>query len=447
VLLSSYGADPKDAPDELSKFHALGEGGQYKTLINVQEPNFEIFGLLEGRYSLTATLVDFDSTSRSCWNMFHVEFTVGRFDIANRSEALLMGMQRLKQNSGRLLENKSPWLVQPQTHRDFAYVTVLWSNDYVDAVLAWAAGLIRAGSTFPRICMVVQENMWQNYLDLLQRCCCDVLAVEPIASPQKVSAGADARYELALTKLRVLQLKKFGFKKIVLMDSDILVLQNIDELFWMPAPAATVSASTLLGHTTEPRLSTGVMVLEPSEEEFQSVMKRLHENVQNAESNIVLRFIEQDILDKHWFQEGKMRYHVLPLTYNLYPELLDTLPFLAPAVDPPEGEKNRARFPLDHGVKLVHLWHWYNPLHALLDMAKGHLQNHAKIKHPQMWHWYELWWELHQDGLKRAVPEKYEVWSSSCISKYAQRYGEEVAKKFVPTLLGLCNHIYGGMEW
>ena len=34
---------------------------------------------------------------------------------------------------------------------------------------------------------------------------------------------------------------------VVLMDSDTLVLQNVDELLWTPAPGATLDRRTLLG--------------------------------------------------------------------------------------------------------------------------------------------------------------------------------------------------------
>merc|ERR1712083_808291 len=106
----------------------------------------------------------------------------------------------------------------------------------------------------------------------------------------------------------------------------------------------------------------GVMVIEPSEEEFRGVMRRLDDWEASAGSQDVLRFIEQDVLDMHWLADGRMRYNVLPLTYNLYPELLDTLPFLAPEQDSQDpSNTTRVTFPLDHGVKLVHLWHWYNP--------------------------------------------------------------------------------------
>eukprot|EP00449_Zooxanthella_nutricula_P063996 CAMPEP_0198581908 /NCGR_PEP_ID=MMETSP1462-20131121/124852_1 /TAXON_ID=1333877 /ORGANISM="Brandtodinium nutriculum, Strain RCC3387" /LENGTH=83 /DNA_ID=CAMNT_0044313297 /DNA_START=25 /DNA_END=273 /DNA_ORIENTATION=+ len=83
---------------------------------------------------------------------------------------------------------------------------------------------------------------------------------------------------------------------------------------------------------------------------------------------------------------------MLPLTYNLNPSLLDTLPFLYPRDD---GEDFSASFPMDHGVKVVHLWHWYNPILAASGSARQAMQLNARLKHRVLWNWYDLWWKMH----------------------------------------------------
>ena len=112
-----------------------------------------------------------------------------------------------------------------------------------------------------------------------------------------------SRYEFALTKLRVYQLGRMGFKKVVLMDADTFALQNIDELFWTPSPAFTVLGANLLGERPTANVSTGVMVIEPSESEFNDIMEILRKWELNAKANPnskdVLIFIEQDLLDMY----------------------------------------------------------------------------------------------------------------------------------------------------
>eukprot|EP00927_Polykrikos_kofoidii_P032179 TRINITY_DN27489_c0_g1_i2.p1 TRINITY_DN27489_c0_g1~~TRINITY_DN27489_c0_g1_i2.p1 ORF type:complete len:419 (-),score=47.85 TRINITY_DN27489_c0_g1_i2:63-1319(-) len=412
----------------------------------VSETNVEFIGAIEGAYMLLATLVDFDGNSRSCWHHDQITFNVGRLHPKNRSESLLIGLRSMRHHGSRMRILDDPWLIQPESQHDFAYVTVLWSEDYVDSTIAWATGLVAAGSTFRRVCLVVKTTLSRPSEEILNRCCCDIIAIDPIHAPRGM-VGHRSRYELALTKLRVFQLRQHGLRKIVLMDSDILILQNIDELFWFPAPAATVSASTLLGTTTEPKLSTGVMIIEPSEEEFHAVMRRLDDWIQSREgleSPDIFRFIEQDLLDMHWFDGSRPKYHVLPLVYNLYPELLDTLPFL----DSGNGTQGTSmKFPLDHGVKVVHLWHWYNPMLVRTHNEKQILQNNAKLKHPVIWSWYELFWKLHQQGLAVGMPEKFPIRRDACIRELMKTHGitHDVASKFFPTVQGLCMHTLGGL--
>lgn len=418
----------------------------FKTVYIVCKANIELFGLTEGHYKLTAVLVDRDETGRECWANADVSFTILVREATNRSEALLGGLRSLSQKGGRMAgASRSSWLPQPRTHSDFGYVTAIWGDAYIDNVIAWAASLIAVGSTFTRFCMVIEELISQTHLEMLRRCCCELLPVEPVHSPWEATRGQWSRYELVLTKLRVFQLGRFGLKKLVLMDADMLVLQNIDELFWNPAPASTLLPGSLFG-ATGPKMSAGLLVIEPSETEFEALMARLRLWTSSASDGDTMLFIEQDLMDLHYqSKDGRLLYHVLPFTYNLNPDMLDTLPFLVPA-----NASAPDRFPLDYGVKVLHLWNWFNPILGVAHSARQALQLHARMKHKQLWKWYELWWDMHQIGLSRAVPEKYPIWKEECVSQNVQRYGSLHASKFVPAFAGgamQCMHIYGGLAW
>merc|ERR1712007_30110 len=97
------------------------------------------------------------------------------------------------------------------------------------------------------------------------------------------------------------------------------------------------------------------------------------------------------------------------------------------------------------GVKLVHLWHWYNPMLMTWQSARQALQTHAKVKHKQMWVWYELWWDLHQRALAEGVGYKYALWKQACKDQLEHKYGREVASQFAPVSRGNCFHKYGGL--
>ncbi|CAJ1446617.1 unnamed protein product, partial [Effrenium voratum] len=372
----------EDRADRPSSFHSLKSA----------ELNIEVFGLQAGRYFVKAFLVDLEEKVRSCWLTHEVSFLVENrppFSAENRSEALQKNLRMYAQGFRGQPANPAAFLIQPKSARDFAYVTILWSEDFVDNAIVWASGLIASGSLFRRICMVGRGRIAKSKLQVLAKCCCDIDITDPIRSDHRSS-----RYDLVLTKLRVLQLDRKGLRKIVMMDADTLVLQNIDELFWLPSPSATVMASQV-----------------------------------SATSD----FIEQDLLDAYFNHS----YNIIPLTYNLYPELLDLMPFLI-------SEDEDAQPPLVTGIKVVHFWHLFNPFQTTNYEGAQYLQLNAKLVHPQMHRWYDLFWRLHQRGLRRGAefPEVFERWQRACEAQTVS-FGDE-SRRFVPVLgMDLCRHVEG----
>lgn len=92
------------------------------------------------------------------------------------------------------------------------------------------------------------------------------------------------------------------------------------------------------------------------------------------------------------------------------------------------------------------MWHWYNPVFSGPEDF-GNKQVNARLKNKQLGVWYEIWWELHQQGLKRAIGEKYDTWLGACVEQKTPQYGSKVAAGFVPLLTGVCVHKYGGLAW
>lgn len=304
--------------------------------------NLELFGLTRGTYQMIALLVDHDGRTRKCWGISQASFSIYKQTPLNRSDALLHSLQSLHQSGGRMRRAERPWMRLPQTHHDFGYVTALWGNAYMDNVIAWTEGLRAVGSTFPTFCMVVAELIAVDLIPILEDCCCRVLQVEAIESPWPETP---AIYKYVLTKLRLFQLQKHGLKKIVFMDADTLILQNIDELFWVRAPAAVPLPDSFLGSEVL-AISAGMLVLETSEDEFERIMQKVEHVDANASG---FKFIEQDLLALHWLQNDSRELTLLPLTYNVCPEEIAIMPFLSSnRVD----AGRTARFPIDHGVKV-----------------------------------------------------------------------------------------------
>jgi len=354
--------------------------------------NIEVFGLQKGFYVAQVVLIDNKGKSRSCWKTHEVGFSIAqRVDDKNRSAALQRNLGMYQEGYSYNADIQEKYLVQPRSAKDFAYVTILWSDDFVDNTIVWATSLAATGSTFRRICLIGRGRIRKSRITILSRCCCEVSITDPIHAPALAKTSSD-QYALVLTKLRIFQLDKKGLRKIVMMDADTLVLQNIDELFWLPSPSVTV---------------------------------------------------DKDVLNAFFSQT----YNILPMTYNLYPELLDMMPFLHVVQDSGTNASMwpSLELPMDNSIKVVHFWHLFNPFQITKYKGAHNLQVNAKRTHKQVWRWYTIFWRLHQEGLKRGAPEDYPKWLRRCFQS-SKAFGTE-RDKFVPVAYGdHCRHIEG-LAW
>ena len=101
-----------------------------------------------------------------------------------------------------------------------------------------------------------------------------------------------SRFKQVFTKLRVLKDLHGMFKKVVLLDLDLLVRGEVDSLFQLPAPAAMVRGQSpwkhgetvpvdafFMAHRQVGGINCGVMLVEPSGEIFDKMLKEVQQYV------------------------------------------------------------------------------------------------------------------------------------------------------------------------
>ena len=144
-----------------------------------------------------------------------------------------------------------------------AYVTLMCNGDaYLPGVEALGESLKASGTTRPMVVMV-SDDVSPRTRARLQDLGWTVRDVAPLHS-----AGAQPlypRFDSVFAKLRAWQLTEFD--KVVLLDADTLVLQNIDDLFERPHFAAAPD------FLMPDRFNSGVLVLEPSAKTFAAMVK------------------------------------------------------------------------------------------------------------------------------------------------------------------------------
>ncbi|GMI65345.1 Glucuronic Acid Substitution of Xylan 4, plant glycogenin-like starch initiation protein 4 [Hibiscus trionum] len=145
-------------------------------------------------------------------------------------------------------------------HRE-AYVTVLHSSEaYVCGAISLAQSIIRTNST-KDLLLLHDGYISPKSLTALRSAGWKTLQIERIRSP---FAEKGSYNEWNYSKLRIWILALYH--KVVFIDSDLLVLKNLDSLFLYPQLSAAANDKT--------RFNSGIMVIEPSLCTFEDLMAK-----------------------------------------------------------------------------------------------------------------------------------------------------------------------------
>ncbi|GAA5971803.1 hypothetical protein JCM11641_001519 [Rhodosporidiobolus odoratus] len=222
-----------------------------------------------------------------------------------------------------------------------AWATLLTRTNYLQGALVLHQSLVRSDSKYPLVVFATPE-LPRIARDILAQRGIAVRDIEYLAPPedkQKKLDEHDKRFHDTWTKLRVFEMEEYD--RLVLLDSDMLVTQNMDELLEMPLEQGWIAASHACtcnprklahypsdwvpencGHTqarfttplppssftksTHDRLNSGLVVLRPSLSTFTSIVDFLHTDPRVP----TYGFPDQDLLAD--FFHGKF----LPLSYR-----------------------------------------------------------------------------------------------------------------------------------
>ena len=231
-----------------------------------------------------------------------------------------------------------------------AWVTLLTQPNYLIGVRTLRASLERSGSDRPLVVMVT-DGIDAAGRKLLEDEGCLVRSVEAIRPGSDVQGHyANARFAEVWTKLAAWGLTEFD--RVVALDADMLVTQNMDELFDLELAPGTIAACHAcrcnpnriasypaswvpencfytycrgVEHTSEPAvvdnyLNGGFLVLHPD----QAVLDDMTTRLAALDDLSRYQFAEQDFLNE--FYQG--RWKPMPYIYNA----LKTLAFQHPSV-------------------------------------------------------------------------------------------------------------------
>lgn len=116
--------------------------------------------------------------------------------------------------------------------RKGAYVTFLaGSGDYVKGVIGLAKGLRKVRSAYPLV-VAMLPDVPEEHREMLRDQGCIVREIEPVHPPENQVQFAMAYYVINYSKLRIWNFEEYS--KMVYLDADIQVYENIDHLIDTP---------------------------------------------------------------------------------------------------------------------------------------------------------------------------------------------------------------------
>lgn len=195
------------------------------------------------------------------------------------------------------------------------FLTLLSSDEYLLGVLTLYKSLVSTGTKYP-FYVAITSYISQKSIDDLENININIIKLDNnIQLPEEIK---NKNYKLGysqwnntLQKLAIFQLTKFT--KIVYLDSDMIILNNIDELFNKKHMSAVVAGALVPGREEWKLLNSGIMVIEPKENLGDNIAKTIDIVIQNKEY-----FGDQDLIQEYYNEWDKNIELQLNHKYNVF---------------------------------------------------------------------------------------------------------------------------------
>lgn len=198
-----------------------------------------------------------------------------------------------------------------------SYVTYLSSDDYLLAILGLSENLRMLGAQYP-LHVLVTSDVKKASIRALRLFGLKYSHVKKHLTLPDAYRPAKAHWDKCLDKLNILNL---DYEKIVYLDSDIYITQNIDDLFSRPGFSA-VEDGLLFCNCITPKcehmhagFGAGVIVLEPDVALFESIPEVIERMIRRKCFNEIDDQMILNELRPDW--PGRIDLQ-LPLTYNVW---------------------------------------------------------------------------------------------------------------------------------
>lgn len=203
---------------------------------------------------------------------------------------------------------------------NYAYITILSTEDYLDGVGALMLSLEKTQTRIPFYVLCGPGISNEKLACLEKKGNARILHYDtPVTVPEDIQKANlkqnNSNWNHTFDKLLVFELTQF--EKIVFIDADMMVMQNLDHLFEKPHMSATNAGYSYPGNEKDVDLNSGLMVIEPQAGIINSLLSTIPSILKRKTA-----FGDQDLLQEYcteWRYNPQLN---LGEKYNVYANYL-----------------------------------------------------------------------------------------------------------------------------
>ncbi len=199
-----------------------------------------------------------------------------------------------------------------------AYVTLLSTMSYLPGVIVLCESLRRVKAGYP-LCVAVSSNIPASADELLRQKNLHIIRLPPGIEIPETLKKKSGHWGNTFDKIYLFGLTEF--EKLVYLDSDMMVLTNIDELFDKPHMSAVAAGRTVNPHWD--RLNSGLMVIEPAPQLTEKIAATLEKAIFQLQLQGHESIGDQDLINAYYPEWPFSKVLHLDEGYNMFYSNMD----------------------------------------------------------------------------------------------------------------------------
>ena len=193
----------------------------------------------------------------------------------------------------------------------FTYATILTTESYLQGCLVLHESLMATGTAFPFL-VVCPSDIPDSVTEALAQKNIQFLKLENLPAEVISRDNSNSYWNNTLFKIKIFDLTQYA--KVVFLDTDMIILQNLDHLFTFEHMSAS-DAGAVIHPEWKGGINSGLMVVQPDHSVYQALIACI-EPAYRRRKEQNLGFGDQDIL-KAYYTDWAIQEHLhLPECYN-----------------------------------------------------------------------------------------------------------------------------------